>query len=432
MIAPPLPAGEADRLADLQALELLDTPPEERFDRIVRLAMGLFDVPIAYIALIDADRQWFKAKCGLSPEHTGRDESFCGHTILQDDMLVVPDARTDPRFHDNPLVVGEPFIRFYAGHPLAGRSGGNVGTLCLADSRPRQLSKHEATLLRELAGVAEREIGLVDLARLQRQLLDTKAKLEATQRRLNRELADADAYVRSLLPPPLDAPGIAVRHRFLTCSELGGDMLVALPLGDGRRTVLAVLDVAGHGVGSSLLSATAAVALRPGGLGEADLGSPAAALAALNRAFPLDRTDGKFMTAWYGVYDSSSRSLTFASAGHHPALLVPPAGPSQQLGDPGPLVGFFPDASYGEQTLIIPPGSLLYLFSDGAFEVADAAGSLLGYDGFAEFVAQEVCRSPATGPGSADDRLDGIVAAVTRHAAGPLTDDFALLEARLS
>ena len=141
MIPAPIAADEQDRLADLAALRLLDTPREERFDRIVRLAAQVLDVPIAYIALIDANRQWFKARCGLATDETGRDISFCGHAIQQRRPLIVPDARLDERFHDNPLVTGEPFVRFYAGHPLAGPGGKLVGTLCIASPQPRELTE---------------------------------------------------------------------------------------------------------------------------------------------------------------------------------------------------------------------------------------------------------------------------------------------------
>jgi sigma-B regulation protein RsbU (phosphoserine phosphatase) len=429
MIAPPLPANEAERLADLHALELLDTPAEERFDRIVRLAMAIFDVPIAYLALIDADRQWFKAKCGLTTDETGREISFCGHTILQADALIVPDASADPRFADNPLVTGEPFIRFYAGHPLAGRAGTNVGTLCLADHRPRSLSAAELEALRSLAAVAEHEIGLVDLVRVQRELLEARAALAATQKRLARELADAAAFVRSVIPEPLAGPAATSAHRLLPSSELGGDMLGALPLDEaGGRVAIYLLDVSGHGVGPSLLSVTAGNTLRSQSLPAVDFADPAAVLAGLNAAFPIDRTDGKFLTAWYGVYDAADRSLAFASAGHHEALLLPPAGPTARLGNPGPLIGFFPEATYDREQVTVAPGSLLYLFSDGGFEVADAAGQLLGYDAFAEIVAAVARDRPTAPPAAADARLDAIVGRVMAHAAGPLADDFALLE----
>jgi sigma-B regulation protein RsbU (phosphoserine phosphatase) len=430
MLAPAIPADEAERLADLQSLAILDTPSEERFNRIVRLATAMFDVPIAYIAMVDADRQWFKAKCGLTSDETGRDVSFCGHAILGDGPLIIPDAREDDRFADNPLVVGEPFVRFYAGHPLAGRDGKNVGTLCLVDRKPRTLTLRETNMLRNLAEVAEREIGLVDVIRTQQELLEARAELAVTQARLGRELADAAAFVRSVVPEPVVSPALTSAHRLIACSELGGDMLGALPLDHGgRRTALYLFDVSGHGVGASLLSVAVGNLLRSQSLPGVDFTRPADVLAALNSAFPIDRTDGKFFTAWYGVYDAEDRSLCFASAGHHPAVLVPPTGPARELGGTGPLIGFFSDADFPEARTAVAPGSVLALFSDGAFEVSDATGTPLGYETFVDLVTSVTRAPPTSPPCPADDRLEAIVARVMAFADGSLDDDLSLLEA---
>jgi GAF domain-containing protein len=133
----PIPDDDDDRLAALRRLLILDTPPEERFDRIVSFAAREFDVPIVLVSLVDEQRQWFKAVVGLDACETARDISFCGHAITSDEVLVVPDALTDPRFADNPLVLGEPLIRFYAGAPLTLPGGARVGTLCLISPRPR-------------------------------------------------------------------------------------------------------------------------------------------------------------------------------------------------------------------------------------------------------------------------------------------------------
>lgn len=137
MLPAPIPEYDADRVAALRRLLILDTPPEERFDRIVSFAAQEFDVPIVLVSLVDANRQWFKAIVGLDVCETGRDISFCGHAIVSDEVLVVRDASLDPRFADNPLVVGEPYIRFYAGAPLTLPSGERVGTLCLIAKSPR-------------------------------------------------------------------------------------------------------------------------------------------------------------------------------------------------------------------------------------------------------------------------------------------------------
>jgi len=154
---------EAARIAALHALEILDTAEEERFDRITRLATRLFDVPIALVSLVDVNRQWFKSCIGLPTRETPRGMSFCAHAIQSDDALVIPDAREDARFVDNPLVTGEPHIRFYAGQPLAGPAGHNVGTLCIIDTRPRSMNAVDLESLRDLARVVELEMRAVEL-----------------------------------------------------------------------------------------------------------------------------------------------------------------------------------------------------------------------------------------------------------------------------
>ncbi|RZA17058.1 MAG: sensor domain-containing diguanylate cyclase [Proteobacteria bacterium] len=164
MLAPAKPVHEEERVHALHALNILDTRPEERFDRLTRLARRLFDVPIALVSLVDSDRQWFKSCQGMAATETSRDVSFCAHAILSDQILMVPDAGSDERFHDNPLVTGEPKIRFYAGCPLKVGNGSNVGTLCLLDTRPRVLDAEERGLLLDLASMAEREIAALQLA----------------------------------------------------------------------------------------------------------------------------------------------------------------------------------------------------------------------------------------------------------------------------
>ena len=164
MLAPARPINEPQRLNTLRALNVLDSSPEERFDRLTRLAKRLFGVPIALVSLVDADRQWFKSCVGLDATETPRDVSFCGHAILEDDVLVVPDASADVRFHDNPLVTDAPNIRFYAGCPLTVVNGSKLGTLCLIDVNPREMSEEDLELLRDLGRMAEQELSAVQLA----------------------------------------------------------------------------------------------------------------------------------------------------------------------------------------------------------------------------------------------------------------------------
>lgn len=142
----------------LKSLSILDTKPEERFDRITRMAKRLFNMPIVLVSLVDSERQWFKSSMGLDAQETHRDISFCGHTILDDDIFVIENALEDERFADNPLVTGDPNIRFYAGCPIRSIAGLKLGTLCLIDKAPRRLSPEEKDVLRDLADMVEREL----------------------------------------------------------------------------------------------------------------------------------------------------------------------------------------------------------------------------------------------------------------------------------
>lgn len=164
MRTPALPADESTRIDTLRSLNILDSSPEERFDRLTRLAKRLFGVPIALVSLVDADRQWFKSCIGLPVRETTRDISFCGHAILSDEILMIPDTLADERFHDNPLVTGAPNIRFYAGCPLSVPNGSKLGTLCLIDVEPRTMGADDRELLRDLARMAEQELAAVQLA----------------------------------------------------------------------------------------------------------------------------------------------------------------------------------------------------------------------------------------------------------------------------
>jgi PAS domain S-box-containing protein len=156
----PLPPNEELRLEELRRYAVLDTPPEKAFDNITELAARLFKVPIATVTLIDEDRQWFKSCLGLETREVGRNIAFCAYAILGTEVMVVPDAREDARFADNPLVTGAPHIRFYAGAPLQTSDGLNLGTLCIIDTKPRRMSKGSIATLAGLATLVVDEIQL--------------------------------------------------------------------------------------------------------------------------------------------------------------------------------------------------------------------------------------------------------------------------------
>ncbi|MBU2676628.1 MAG: GAF domain-containing protein [Gammaproteobacteria bacterium] len=158
MQAPELPDNEDERIETLRSLNILDTPAHDRFDRYTRMSARMFDMPIALISLIDSDRQWFKSKVGLDAEETPRDVSFCGHAILGDGVFEVQNSRRDKRFRDNPLVLEQPHVTFYAGAPLEAPNGHKLGTLCLIDRVPRRLSDEEKIMLKNLADMVVREM----------------------------------------------------------------------------------------------------------------------------------------------------------------------------------------------------------------------------------------------------------------------------------
>lgn len=158
MQPPPQPVDEKERLRRLYGLRILDTPPEERFDRYTRVAKNAFNVPIALVSLIDADRQWFKSKQGLEVSETPREVSFCSHAILNPGLFVVEDTTLDSRFRGNPLVEGPPNIRFYAACPIPAGEGSALGTLCIIDTKARVFTESDRRLLTDLGEIVAEEL----------------------------------------------------------------------------------------------------------------------------------------------------------------------------------------------------------------------------------------------------------------------------------
>lgn len=262
MLAPAIPEDEARRVRALRRLGLLDTEPEERFDRVTRLAHRMFGVAAAAITLIDADRAWQKSASGETRGETPREFSLCAHAILDPGGLTVEDALDDPRFRDNPSVTGEPHVRFYAGHPITTPDGSPVGAFCIFDTQPRHLEPDEELALRDLALMVERELAATQLAvdddltglanRKGFQLLAEKALALCTRRRVDavlvcvdidglRAVNDLDGHeAGNRLVKRTAAVLTAAYRRADVVARLGGDEFAALLTDFGADDRIAV------------------------------------------------------------------------------------------------------------------------------------------------------------------------------------------------
>ncbi len=413
MQRPAFPPNENARLDALRALRLSERA-EERFDRVTQLAAEIFQVPMAFVSLVDRERQWFKSTVGLEVHETPRELSFCAHAILGEQVLVVPDAHQDPRFADNPLVTGDPFLRAYMGRPLRLPGGEKVGTLCIADRVVREFSPAQERILSRLAEVIEQELRMGEL-------IDTQAELLKAQKRLSDELAEAAKYVRSLIPPPCAEP-VAIDWRYLPSEQLGGDCLGYHFLGE-TKVALYVLDICGHGVGAALLSVVLLDVLRSRALPGVDFADPAEVLEALNREFPFQR-HGRFFTIWYGVLDIEKRELTFSTAGHPPAILVGEDGGIRLLSTNGMATGCKEDATYENIRCPLRRDDSLYVYSDGAYELRSATEEMLSVDELAQLFQRAT---------SAAHPLEEVLAELKRRRGSEtFVDDVSLLAVKMS
>lgn len=233
MIPAELPANEMQRLQELRSYGVLDTMPEAAYDAITYLAAQICDVPIALVSLVDEHRQWFKSRVGLDAPETPRDVAFCSHAILEpSELFVVRDAALDVRFVDNPLVVGDPSIRFYAGAPLQTRSGEAMGTLCVIDREPRILTADQQKALRALA---TQVVALFELRLAVDELNERQAELEEVIRQrevliatvsheIRTPLTAVAAYVEILRDPQSDLPLEERRELLDRVSRQAGDL----------------------------------------------------------------------------------------------------------------------------------------------------------------------------------------------------------------
>jgi len=245
--------------------------------------------------------------------------------------------------------------------------------------------------------------------------------LQASQQVLANDLATAAHYVRSLLPPPQQLGSVAADWRFIPSAELGGDAFGYHHLDDTHLAVY-LLDVCGHGVGAALLSVSALNAIRSEALPQTDFHDPGSVLAALNKAFPMERQNDMFFTIWYGVYDTANRSLRWAGGGHPPAVLLGPGGaPPALLDSDGPLIGAVDGLEFSSGEVAVPAGAHLLVYSDGAFEISRPDGSMWAFDDFLKTLSAP--------PAAATNRMDALVTHI-RQLSGrdDFNDDFSMVE----
>ncbi|CUR55776.1 putative Protein serine phosphatase with GAF(S) sensor(S) [metagenome] len=331
---------ERDRLAALRQLEVLDTPAEERFDRVVRIAQRAFGVPMVSVNLIDEDRSFSKAWLGTGGGVHPRSDTFCSRTIESDAALVVPDLSADERFADNKHVVGEPHVRFYAGQPLAAPGGQRVGSLCILDFAPRTMTAAEIALLRDLADWVEHELAssadLVHARDVQRRLLPSRAP---------------------------DVPGYDVAGRCLPARDLGGDYF-DWHFREGELQFV-VADVMGKGIGAALIAASVRSVLR----GSSHFNNLTESVRKTAMAMEEDLTDtATFVTMFVARLAPETGGLEYVDAGHGLAIIIPAAGDVRTLFSDGLPLGALDNDTWTSRSDRLDPGDTLLVVSDGILD----------------------------------------------------------------
>ena len=429
MQAPKSETEEA-RLAALYTYDILDMPREEEFEEVTRLIARICDAPIATITLVDRDRQWYVSEVGVGLRETPRDISFCAHAILQPGLLIVPDTQKDARFADNPVVTGDPHLRFYAGSLLTTPEGQPLGTLCVLDFKARELTDEQKDILQVLAGQVMRQL---ELRRLLRQQAKILAEKEAAQTLLAAAYAHekkiAETLQRSLLMPgdEMDFPGLSVAPLYEAAwseADVGGDFYDAFALGDGK-VALVVGDVAGKGLEAAARTAEVKYALRAFLL---DNPAPAETLRRLNdflcrfHDFAAESSP-RFVVMALGVLDARAGEVTFSFAGSEPALVLRKAGLAEQKSLPGLPLGVQSKEVYQTLTWQMAAGDILLLATDGLTE-ARQGNNFLGVEGLIRIVGE------ALGQNSLRETGREIMQRVKAFADGSLRDDACLLLAQ--
>lgn len=383
--------AEAARLDAVRRYDILDTPPDGAFDRVTALAARLFKVPIAIVSIVDTDRIWFKSHHGTEAGAIGRDPGLCASAILQHDPYLVTDARRDPRTMANPLVAGELGLRFYAAAPLTTHDGFNLGTLCVLDTSPREVTGEELQTLTDLAAV------VVDELELRR---SATALHEREEEILARTAQFARTLQQSLLPAEMPAiAGLDLAALFHSADEreVAGDFYDVFRIREGRWAV-ALGDVAGKGPGAAAATSLVRYSLRTAALGAEE---PGAALAVVNRTMLASEHFGVagrpgFCTLVLAYIDTDGPAplVTVARAGHVRPILVTDPGQARELGADGPLLGVLDSVEFALETFELGADDTLVLFTDGLSEAREpgTAGGVIAHGTIAARLAEASSR----------------------------------------
>ena len=392
-------SSEVTDQATLDFLKILDALPEERFDRITSLAQQLFEVEMVAIVLIDEDRQWTKSGVGMRVKQAVRkSDSFSEVTIRETKTFTVADARQDSRFKKNPYVIGDPYIRFYAGYPLQTSSGERVGALCIYDSNPRIFTEVEEELLRDLALLVQKEL-IVPLW-VQNEMV------------IENELTRAAQIQKALLPKQpeetydFDVAGVCVQAR-----TLGGDFYDWYPVNEGGD--LTLVDVMGKGIGAAIVAASVRAVLRAGSAND-DMISRIE-MAASQIEVDLSSSES-YVTLFLARLNVTSGLIRYVDAGHGLSIVIPLHGEIERLSSDNPPLGVGIDTTWTENSFVLNPGDTMISVSDGVLDLFD--GTLAALDSVAEIArgcstAQEIVDAIITRAGSNTD--DDVTVLVLRR-----------------
>jgi serine phosphatase RsbU (regulator of sigma subunit) len=349
------------------------------------------------------------------------------------EMLHIPDIRqqgdfdfSGPRRFDD---ANKYFTLSILTVPIEGWDGEVVAVLQMINAKDKETSmptSFSSEIQHGVKSLAALTAGALESFETKRRLYRQQQlyleSLVSTQKRLRKELAEAESYVRAILPAPQDAP-LKIDWHLAPCSELGGDSFGYHEI-DADHWALYILDVCGHGLSAALLSVTVAKMLRSGALPDVDFTDPGRVLSVLNNAFLMRDQNNFYFTIWYGVFEISTRTIRYASAGHAPAILVDgKTNAITKLHAPGMVLGAREDKVYASHAVTAPEGSTLYLLSDGTYEVTQAGGVMWPFDAFLETLAAL--------PHAEEGALTTLHEAVLRlRHPEPLEDDFSVVRVR--